>query len=212
MRSASLVPVKGKPGVFLNKLTGTIVNIVEWREDDKYDTAEIVAGAIAAGTTFNFFQNLNQKSLIDTNLTTPSRLSGGEEMIVDRVWAYLPMGVGNALPPPADLKKIVDDGYMKFTINRLDLCEGFLAKFPSGYGLSGNTVETGQGIVSLGVPSTAAAAKLVREQELNSNHDLAAVLTFFPRTWATAIAPTTTVMVHVKAGFHGLVRAAATKG
>lgn len=212
-RSASLVPVKGRPGIFLNKLTNTLVDIVEWREDDKWDTVALVAGAVAAGTMAQFFTNLNGKLAIDSNFTTPSRLPAGEEMIVDRAWIYIPLAAGNQLLPPADVKRIAENAYAKFTINRKDLAEGFLTKFPSGYGLSGNTVENAQGIVGIGVPSTAAAAKLVREQYITTNHDLGCQVTFFSRAAWDAVAgmPTTTVHAHIKAGFHGLVRAAATK-
>ena len=213
IKSATLVPVKGKPGLFLNKLTGGVINIVEWREDDKYDTNALVAGAIVAGTTFAFFTNTQGKQFIDCNFSTPSRLPAGEEMIIDRVWVTVPQSVGNFLPSPSDLKKVAENAYIKFTINRKDLAEGFLTKFPSGYGLSGNTVETGQGIVSIGVPSTAAAARLVREQYITNEHDLRADLTFFTRAgWdAVPAMPTTVVHQHIKAGLHGLVRSAATK-
>ena len=210
--ASTLVPIKGKPGLFLNKLTGGQVNIVEWREDDKYDTVTIPAGAIAAGTTLNFFRDLQNKNLIDTNFTTPVRLPAGEEMIIDRVWGYIPLSCGNTNPVPTDIKKIGDNGYLKFSINRKDVAEGPLTKFPSGYGFSGNSVEVGQGVIAIGVPSTAAAAKLVREQYITSEHDCAAALSFLARTWDATIAmPTTISTMHVKAGFHGLVRSAATK-
>lgn len=210
--ASSLIPVKGKPGLFLNKLTNQMVNIVEWREDDKYDTVTIPAGLIAAGTFFNFFRDLQNKNMIDTNLTTARRLPAGEEMIIDRLWTYIPESTGNTNPTPTDVKKIGDNGYVKFQINRKDVAEGPLIKFPSGYGFAGNTVEAGQGVITVGVPSTAAAAKLVREQYITHEHDLDAVLTFFGRGWDATIAmPTTLVTLHVKAGVHGLVRAAATK-
>jgi hypothetical protein len=212
-RSASLVPVKGKAGVFKNMLTGTIVNIVEWREDDKFDTDRLVAGLVVAGTQLNFFTNLGNKQLIDTNFTTPSRLPAGEEMIIDRAWCYIPSAVGTNLPTPQNIKWFAENAYAKFTINRKDLAEGMITKFPSGYGLSGNTVENAQGIVSIGVPSTAAAAKLVREQYVTVEHDLGCTVTFYARAWDVLpiVQPTTTVHMHLKAGFHGLVRSAATK-
>lgn len=211
--ASSLVPVKGQPGKFFNKLTGAVVDIVEWREDDKYDTVTIPAGAIAAGTTRNFFRDLQNKATIDCNFTTQRKLPAGEEMIIDRIWCYVPMAAGNTLVSPADIKRVAENGYVRFQINRKDVAEGPVVKFPAGYGLAGNTVETDQGIVSIGVPSTAAAAKLVREQLVTEKHDLDAVLFYDARTWDGTIAmPTLTSTVHVKAGFHGLVRSAATKG
>lgn len=210
--ASSLIPVKGKPGQFYNKLTGSVIDIVEWREDDKYDTVDYQSGAQTAGSTKNFFRDLTNKNLIDTNFTTPRRLPAGEEMIIDRCWGYVPSAVGNVTPTPADLKKMGDNFYLKFQINRKDVAEGPLVRFPSGYGFAGNSVENGQGIVSLGVPSTAAAAKLVREQYITSDHDVDAVLQLFSRDWdADVVVPTFSAIMHVKVGFHGLVRAAATK-
>lgn len=212
--ASSLVPVKGKPGKFYNKLTKTEIDIVEWREDDKYDTVTLPAGLVATGLFRNFFRDIQGKNLIDTNFTTQRRLPAGEEMIIDRVWAYVPMSNGATNPVPADIKRVGDNSYIKFQINRKDVAEGPLVKFPSGYGFAGNTVEAGAGVITLGVPSTAAAAKLVREQYITHEHDVDAVLTFFDRLWDTVSVPgmpTLVSFMHVKAGFHGLVRAAATK-
>lgn len=212
MASASLIPVKGKPGQFFNKLTGGVIDIVEWREDDKYDTVDFAAALQTAGATSNFFRDLTNKNLIDSNFTTPRRLPAGEEMIIDRCWAYIPAAVGNVTPTPSDIKKMGDNAYIKFQINRKDVAEGPLVKFPSGYGFAGNSVENNQGVVSVGVPSTAAAAKLVREQYITHDHDVDCTLQFLARTWdGDVVQPTFSAIMHVKAGFHGLVRAAATK-
>jgi hypothetical protein len=211
--SVSLRPIKGEPGKFFNVLTGKVIMIIEWREDDKYDTVYVEAGAIAPGANFNFFRDLQGKDLIDTNFTTQRRLPAGEEMILDRIGVKVPMAFGNTLAPPADHKRILENGYMKFTINRKDTAEGPLTKFPPGYGLAGNTVETGQGIVSNGVASTAAAAKLVREQYITTDHDLDAVIWFYDRQWATGVVtmPTTTEDLVIQVFLHGLIKAAATK-
>jgi len=209
----SLRPLKGEPGKFYNALTGKVIMIIEWREDDKYDTTYLGAGAVAAGTTRNFFRDLQNKERIDTNFTTPRRLPAGEEMILDRIGVKVPMAFGNVLSPPADHKRLLENAYLTFQINRKDVAEGPLTKFPPGYGLAGNTVETNQGIVSNGVPSTAAAAKLIREQYITTDHDLDAVLTFWDRIWATGAAfmPTTTTAMVVQVFLHGLIKAAATK-
>jgi hypothetical protein len=130
------------------------------------------------------------------------------------------MATGNVLPTPADIKKVVENSFCTFTVNRLVLVEGPTLKFPSGYGLHGNTVETGQGIVSIGTPSTAAASKLLKTQLLTSQHQFQGVMTFFDRNWAGMIAaiplaadrmPTLANPLSAKAWFHGLLKVASTK-
>jgi hypothetical protein len=46
----ALRPIKGRPGKFLETQSQQVVDISDYREDDKYDTIAIIAGAVAAGT------------------------------------------------------------------------------------------------------------------------------------------------------------------
>jgi len=214
---ASLVPVKGQPGVFFNRLTGKKIHIVDWREDDKYDTIYLPPGPISPGTAKSFFRDLEGKELIDTNFSTPRRLPAGEEMILDRIGIQIPMSFGNVLVPPEDIKRVAENGYLVFKINRKDVAEGPLLKFPSGYGLSGMTNLENDGVLSVGVPSTAAAAKLVREQSLTSDHEVEGVVQFFDRHWLSRGPingfgpPALKTGVIVRLLLHGLIKAAATK-
>jgi len=221
----ALRPIKGEPGKFLDTVSGEVLDISDYREDDKYDTVAIRAGAVAENTKFLFFAEfLGSKQLIDTNIQQLRQLSQGEEMIVDRVGMTVSSATGNTLPTPADIKKVVENAFVTFTVNRLVLVEGPLIKFPSGYGLHGNTVETGQGIVSIGTPSTAAASKLLKTQLLTSQHQFQGVMTFLDRNWGDATSgiiaaipipadrmPTLANPVSCKAWFHGLLKVASTK-
>lgn len=214
----ALRPIKGEPGKFLDTVSGEVLDISDYREDDKYDTIIIPAGPIAPNAEFLFFAELlGAKRPVDTNVQQLRQLSQGEEMIVDRVGCLVPMASGNLLPTPSDIKKVVENSFIRFSVNQLTLIEGFMTKFPTGYGLHGNTVETGQGIVSIGTPSTAAASKLLKTQLLTSQHQFQAVLTFFNRTWVgAAIAaadqmPTLDTPTFVRADLHGLLKVASTK-
>lgn len=217
----ALRPIKGEPGKFLDTVSGEVLDISDYREDDKYDTIALPAGAVAANTTRLFFaEDLGAKSLLDTNIQQLRQLSQGEEMIVDRVGMTVAMATGNTLPTPADIKKFVENAFISFTVNRLVLIEGPVIKFPSGYGLHGNTVETGQGIVSIGTPSTAAASKLLKTQLLTSQHQFQGLLSFFDRGWAGVVAaipvaadrmPTFQNPLTAKAWLHGLLKVASTK-
>ncbi len=226
MSTQTLVPVKGEPGVFFNKLTGKKIHIVDWREDDKYDTVFLPPGPIQPGTSLYFFRDLQGKNLIDTNFSAPRKLPAGEEMILNRIGVQIPLAIGNVLMTPGDIKKVAENGYLAFRINRKDVAEGPLLRFPSGYGLSGSTNVDNDGTLSIGVPSTAAAAKLARDQYVNSDHDMDGVVTYYDRAWMrglqgmgdpnddVGIAPFPPVLergVAIRLVLHGLIKAAATK-
>lgn len=217
----ALRPIKGEPGKFIDTVSGEVLDISDYREDDKYDTIALPAGAVAPNTQRLFFaEDLGAKQLIDTNIQQIRQLSQGEEMIVDRVGMTVASATGNTLPTPSDIKKFVENAFISFTVNRLVLIEGPVLKFPSGYGLHGNTVETGQGIVSIGTPSTAAASKLLKTQLLTSQHQFQGVLSFPERNWPQLVAaiavaadrmPTFQNPLSSKAWFHGLLKVASTK-
>lgn len=222
-----LRPIKGRPGKFLDTTSGKVLDISDYREDDKYDTEVIPGGvAITAGQFATFFRQTAAKRLIDTNFSQQSRLSAGEEMLIERVGATVRLATGNLLPFPEDVKKVVEDAHLRVLVNNLILIEGPLVKFPSGYGLAGNTVEDGQGIVSIGVPSTAAAMKLLKTQLITAEHEVAGVLTFFDRAWlgtasqinnvavpvvAANQMPTLRVATLVTVWLHGMLKTAVSK-
>lgn len=234
----ALEPIQGQPGLFRNTDgdPNEIINIRDFREGDKYDTVALPTGTITQGTEFQFFLNLQGKRLTDTNLKTQSKLSAGESMVLDRIGLYVRSSTGVAFPPPQDIKSIMDNAFYRLEINGLLQDEGPAIKFPSGYGLYGQTNESGQGIVSVGVPATASAARLIKKQLLNQNHELLGRLLFDQRPWlsvpsgssatppfavAAAINPVITVQaqtdppsnasVLVTNYLHGLIRAAVSK-
>jgi hypothetical protein len=211
----ALRPVRGEPGKFIDTVTNVEYDISEMREDDKYDTVFIAAGAVAPGTTFLFFRDLAGKFLIDTNLNLQARISHGEEMIIDRVGMQTRSATGNLEPTPSDHKKVLDDAFYRLEINRLLYIEGPLIKMPSGYGVYGNSVAAGQGVVSNGVPSTAAASRLSQTQLLTSDHEFVGTMTFFDRAWTGLTLadrmPTLATGVLVTCYLHGLIKAATSK-
>jgi hypothetical protein len=179
----NIEPIEGQPGLFRNTQTGEIVNIRDFREGDKYDSIVIPTGTTAAGTEFVFFQDIQFKREIDTNFKTPRKLSAGESMMLDRIGLSVRLSTGGAFPAPVDIKSIVENGFFRLKVNDILQDEGPAIKFPSGYGLYGQTTETSQGIVSIGVPATASAAKLAKKQLLNQNHELDGVLRYDARRW-----------------------------
>lgn len=225
-------PVAGQPGLFRDSDDpNQIFNIRDFREGDKYDTIAIPTGSIVAGTEFLFFQEVSNKRMTDTNFRTQSKLSAGESMVLDRIGLYVRSSTGLAFPAPQDIKTIMDNAFYRLEINGLLQDEGPAVKFPSGYGLYGSTQESGQGIVSIGVPATASASRLLKKQLLNQNHELLGRLRFDDRPWLTqgtnppftAAAVTPAVVVQAQTSpaqdaavlvvnfLHGLIRAAVSK-
>jgi hypothetical protein len=212
----AMVPIDGQPGLFRDQETGQVLNIRDFRESDKWDTIAIPAGVIDPGSQFIFFADIQGKREADTNIKTPRKLSSGESMILDRIGLYFRLALGNVVTLPRDVKKVVDNAFYRMKINDILQDEGPAIKFPSGYGLAGNTNENDAGIISVGVPATASAAKLIKKQMLNQNHELEGLLRFDPRNWLAAqgipyINPATEQPMLVTNYLHGLIRAAVTK-
>jgi len=228
-------PIAGQPGLFRdsdNPDPNVVYNIRDFREGDKYDNIAIPTGPIQPGAEFLFFQDIQGKREVDTNLRTPSKLSAGESMVLDRIGLYVRSCTGVAFTVPQDVKSIMDNAFYRLEINGLLQDEGPAIKFPSGYGLYGQTNESGQGIVAVGVPATASASKLLKKQLLNQNHEILGRLRFDQRPWLTAgatpfftsaaaITPVVTTQaqtsppedaaVLVTNFLHGLIRAAVSK-
>jgi hypothetical protein len=230
----AMMPIEGQPGLFREvddsgNFTGPVINIRDFREGDKYDTIAIPFGLQTWGTEFIFFQNIQNKRFLDTNLKTPSKLSAGESMVLDRIGLYVRSAAGAVMTLPHDFKQVVDNAYYRLDINDILQDEGPAVKFPSGYGLYGQTNEADQGVLSVGVPATASAARLVKKQLLNQNHELRGILRFDSRQWLVAAAPFITAeqatadfttvapgsedqgVVLVTNFLHGLIRSAVTK-
>jgi hypothetical protein len=219
-----LQPIEGQPGLFKDTDTQQVVNIRDFREGDKYDTIVIPAAeAISTGTEITFFQDIQGKRDTDTNFKTPRKLSAGESMVLDRIGLYCRLAVGNSITSGRDVMKVIENCFYKLTINDILQDEGPAIKFPTGYGLYGNTTENNTSIVSIGVPATASAARLIKKQLLNQNHELNGIMRFDPRSWTqqtnpagfsatvTVTQPTLSTPLMVTNYLHGLIRSAVTK-
>jgi hypothetical protein len=216
MATPLAIPVKGKPGTLFIPSLGKEITQVDSREDDFYDSVGSHSGSITNGTAFNFFDNFASKSKQHTNLTKPHHILGGHELTLGRI-GYLPrLATGNTLLVPADFKKLTDCPALECKLGTRVIAEGPCFKFQSGYGLSGNTQETGQGIVSVGVASANAAPTLIVPQDVTDEDDIFGTLTFWPANWLNTTdvwalaytAPNISVDWVVTLFFHGIIRKA----
>lgn len=225
-----LKPIKGNPGRFLDTSTGQVLNIAEYREDDKYDSVFLPGEGteITFGTQYIFFRDITSKQKIDCNFTQQSRLSAGEEMVVDRIGLYprhTIAGSGSLLAgADADIIRIAEDGFFRVEVNSILLSEGPAFKYASGYGINGQPDPTGtNNTIGIGVASTAAAAKLVKTQVLSNKYEVIGYLTFYDRSWILdepsfpekgEIGPLSFVSspgIIVTAFLHGLIKSAVNK-
>jgi len=171
---------------------------------------------LTAGAEYIFFRDIERKRLIDTNFTQPVRLSAGEQMVVDRVGLTVRNAVGDYALHPDDFPRVVENAYLRVDVNQLMLIEGIATTFASGYGLSYLSVASAS--MNIGVPSQAAAPKLLRTQTLTELHEVIGYYSFFNRDWANVAGfdgiemPTIkTPYVFVTCFLHGLIKTAVNK-
>ncbi len=214
----TLMPIPGEPGWYYIPALDKKVKIVDTREDNLYDSVQILLGAMAAGTMYPFFVNVPMGKLrIDTNFTTPGKVPAGTEMAITRCGIEFSAASGDDVPTGIDLKKVICNAYLTWMISNTSFAEGPATAFPSPYGPYGNTVENGQSLITNGVPSLNAGADLKAPQDVAYNHDLRSEMTFFARPWAvlaagglTALQPVLTHSIIARAYLHGIMFRAAT--
>ncbi len=153
--------VPGKePGTLVIPALGRTIKMVEWREDDFYDSVQTIVNP-TAGTTLEVFRDLTNKNLQHTNLRTQRRIPAGSEFIMARVGVVIAQAIGNLLPTDDDAIKAGWAATLSFKLNDRLITEGMLAKYQSGIGMTGSTTRTATGVVTTGVPSAAAAPSLM---------------------------------------------------
>lgn len=181
--------IKGVPGGLM--IDGQPKVLTETYEGWKWDTVIIHNGnaAVAAGQAFIFFRDLDNKDLIDTNITQPRRIGRGESMEIKTI------GIHVSTRSPSGLVTDIDAGdfewaltrlYLLIRINKKDVVEGALQFFPAGSGMAGSTQEANGKVLANGVPSLAALRPLYKPVDVNSDHDLEGTITHYAATWIGA--------------------------
>lgn len=207
----AVVPVRKRPGLYYDTNAKAFFNLVEYRDENKYDTVALGSGSLSALPTLDLFKDLGSKKKIDTNFDTPRRLTQGEEMLIRRVGVDIPLAYGNTVVTVNDAKKALYGGYLTVEVNKFEVAAGPLYVFPSGYGMAGGATENNVSVFSNGVPSTAAIRNLEKTHEITSDHDITGTIKYEDRTWDTSNMASTTARVHIRVFLGGLVRRAATK-
>lgn len=209
----AVVPVRKRPGLYYDTNSKGFFNLVEYRDENKYDTVALASGSLTSLPTLDLFKDLSSKKKLDTNFDTPRRLTQGEEMLIRRVGVDIPLAYGNTVVGLADAKKALYGGYLSVEVNKFEIAAGPLYTFPSGYGMTagGETGNAVTGAFSNGVPSTAAVRNLEKTHEITSDHDITGTIKYEDRTWDASNMASTSARTHIRVFLGGLVRRAATK-
>jgi hypothetical protein len=186
--AAAAIPVKGKPGQFYIPSLGETFKAQELTEDSFYDTVTAASGAVPT-SALRFFDTLSvngsSKNKQHTNITTTRRTPSNTEFSMTRLGVVIAQAVGNSIVTDSDIIKASFNGALRFFLGRQEIANGPLWKYPGGYGVVGNTVRTGTGIVTNGVASPAATPPLVVTQPVSWQDDLDGDLRFDTAAWIT---------------------------
>lgn len=190
---------------------GKAIKLVEWREDDFYDTVvtgdvSTAAATVTAGTSLEFFRDLASKNLQHTNLRTSRRIPAGSEFIMSRIGVIPNQSFGNVMASPTDLVKHCYAATLSFKINDRLVSEGPLYKYQSGFGITGSTTQNDTGLATIGVPSAAAAPNLMVAQPVQDDDDLVATIDYKSNSWATNAVMPSVKAIGLTLSLHGFIK------
>lgn len=206
------------PGTLNIPALGRTIKLVEWREDDFYDTVSngdpsAAAAITLAGSSYEFFRDLANKNLQHTNLRTPRRIPAGSEFIMARIGVVPNQAIGNVVMLPSDLVKYAYAATLSFKINDRLITEGPLYKYQSGYGVTGGFfpalaagVQAEAGLATIGVPSAAAAPNLMVAQPVADDDDLQGTIDLRSVSWVTGAVMPTVVRGAFTLTLHGFIK------
>ena len=194
-----------------------IVDSKNVRDGIIYDTVYQVAGLVVAGTRHQFFQNIQGKEPVDTNLTTQRRLATGEKMKATWFGLFIPMTsglhvMGYDVNGVSDMHKVLENTFLRARVNKQLVAEGPGFAFPCGLGVNGSVSTTvtdiTAGVLTNGMPATRFMYRLTVPQWIFPESDLDASLEYQTRAnWAAAAIgmPTLTNALTIKVIFGGKI-------
>jgi len=175
---ATLIPIPNAPGKFAVPGLGKTIDVVEWNEQDIYDTAVIPAGAVL--NTVNevrFFTQVNGKSRVQTNLTTDGKVPARHSAIILKAGIFVQPKWGTSVPELADQMGVYQEGTYELLKNRkVQIEETHMWGAATGYGFVAYGVDFAAPAVTVapgsnGVASPAAIPPLLVPFELSSDDD-----------------------------------------
>lgn len=178
-------------GVYEIEGLGTKIRLLEWRAGSFYDTVCFASDGVTAqtaGVQQYLFQNLNGKTRAFTNLdNNAGRLPALNELITNRVGAHVLQSYGNTVITDADIIKFAHAAYMRVSVNQTRIIfDQPLYTGQSGFGVTGSTTRNNTGVVTIGVPSAAAAPQLLVAQPIGPNDSIGtdSYIVLYANRWA----------------------------
>jgi len=182
LQPGAVVPGQERGTIFIPGLG--MQEITDWRDALIYDM-EVLPIAIATGQQFFYFRNLAiagvPKTLLETNIVTPSQLPSDHRAIVYGV--HIMCGLDTVHD---DVKALMANGYFEFvTGNRKLEVNGPFWALPSPFGLNGYVSQDGLAVprelstINNGIPSMAAAGKMAIPIDINNELTFQGTMTFF---------------------------------
>ena len=204
-------------GVYEIEGLGTKIRLLEWRAGSFYDTVAFASGLQNPGTQQFLFQNLQSKNRQFTNLdNNAGRLPALNELITNRVGAHILQGFGNVVTTDSDIIKLSHAAYMRVSVNQTRIIfDQPLFTAQSGFGVTGSTTRNNTGVVTIGVPSAAAAPQLLVAQPIGPNDSIGTdsyIVLYANTGWTNAplAMPTFDNSVGVTVFLDGLIKKPAT--
>ena len=183
-------------GVYEIEGLGTRIRLLEWRAGAFYDTVQFASDGVAAqspGAQQYLFQNLQNKNRQFTNLdNNAGRLPALNELITNRVGAHILQSFGNTVISDADIIKFAHAAYMRVSVNQTRIIyDEPLYCAQSGFGITGSTTRNNTGVVTIGVPSAAAAPQLLVAQPIGPNDSIGtdSYIVLYNNNWITGSNP-----------------------
>ena len=192
----AILRATNQTGVYEIEGLGTKIRLLEWRAGAFYDTVQFASDGVTAqspGTQQYLFQNLQGKNRQYTNLdNNAGRLPALNELITNRVGAHILQSVANTVVSDADIIKFAHAAYMRVSVNQTRIIgDAPLFTYQSGYGVTGSTTRNNTGVVTIGVPSAAAAPQLLVAQPIGPNDSIGtdSYIVLYANTWITGSLP-----------------------
>jgi len=168
---AAAIPVPGSPGRMFIPSANAVVQQDQNYEGSFYDTVELTT--FADGTTKQVFKDQQNKHLSKTNLTQARRIPSHATLKLQRIGVHVRQLAGSSRPSPEDVIAVYEMGTLVFSLGKTNLlAEGCLLHFQSGLGVTGLSTANDFSALTLGVASQAAAPRLLKEADVDSNIDL----------------------------------------
>lgn len=182
-----LTPLDGDPGVVVTP-DGKKYRLGSSQKQPLYDEVLLPAGAMPANEPFPFFAattSTKSKNALSTNLRSQSKIPSGTIYRMEGCGLRVVETWGNLPTIGSDVKKILANNSLDFKINSIQIALGPAVFWPPGYGLTGQTQESGQSVIANGFPSETSIAGMLSPIVINDQYELIPIATFGSRPWDT---------------------------